>query len=96
MSLYGVGLNVQVQKINTEFRLYISKQKGGLNIRSLKEVFTQFDANRNGKLDIDEFQRGLNKFGFFLKKVDYQCLLKFYDVDHDGHINFSEFLAGIK
>ena len=33
MSLYGVGLNVQVEKIQTDFRLFVSKQKGALNIR---------------------------------------------------------------
>lgn len=67
-----------------------------MNVRNLEAIFNQFDVNRNGKLDLLEFENGLNKFGFFLKKTDYQCLLRFYDVDHDGHINFPEFLSGIK
>ncbi len=51
MSLYGVGLNVQVKRIINDFKLYVSKQKGGVSIRNLKKVFHEYDKNGNGKLD---------------------------------------------
>jgi Ca2+-binding EF-hand superfamily protein len=84
MALYGVGLNVAVRKINMDLRLYISKTKGSFSIRSLKQIFKQLDRNGNGKLDPEEFEKGLNQIGFFLKKVDFQTLIKYYDTDKDG------------
>lgn len=56
MSLYGVGLDVQVEKINTELRLFVSRQKGGLSLRNLSKIFDSVDRNRNGKLDLEEFK----------------------------------------
>ncbi|KAL4453685.1 hypothetical protein ABPG74_009581 [Tetrahymena malaccensis] len=95
MSLYGVGLNVQVDRIKTEFRLYVSKQKGGLNVRNLRRIFEQLDYQQSGQLNLDDFKAGLNKFGFFLKNVDYQCLLKYFDVEQNGHVSYLGFLSCI-
>ena len=92
MSLYGVGLNVQAEKILTDFRLFVSKQKGALNIRQLGAIFRGLDETRSGQLDFEYFTKGLNAFGFFQKKIDYQCLLKFYSKNGDGLIYYGDFL----
>jgi hypothetical protein len=62
MSLYGVGLDIEVGRINTAFRMQIAK-KGGLGLRSLRLTMNRFDVNGNKKLDIAEFTEALAAFG---------------------------------
>jgi len=47
-------------------------------------------------LEPEEFEKGLASFGFFLKKIDLQTLIKYYDKDGDGSLNFEEFIGGIR
>ena len=95
MALYGVGLNVTIQKINLELKLHIAK-KVGASVKKLSNIFTQYDRNGNRRLDIKEFEQCLAAFGFFPKKVDLQALLKFYDKNGDGCIDFEEFIGAIR
>jgi len=95
MALFGVGLDVTVKKINYEFRLAL-KKKGGIGIKSLKVIFKRFDYNGNKKLDIAEFEAALTECGLFPKKVDVQALMKYYDIDNDGHISYDEFIRGLR
>lgn len=96
MSLYGVGLDVNLRRVNLDFRLFIANKQGGLNIRNLEKIFVQMDTNLSGFLDFEEFVKALNTFGFFLKHTDYQILHKYYDTNQDKLISFKEFIAGIK
>ena len=93
--LYGVGLNIEVNRINTEFKMKIAKM-GGLGIRSIGRIFRRMDHNGNKKLDIGEFEEALATFGLFPKKVDLQALMKFYDIDGDGNITYEEFIRGLR
>ena len=95
MSLFGVGLDVEVKRINTNFKMMVAK-KGGMGIRSLGVIFRQMDNNGNKKLDIEEFTQALNTFGIFPKVHEVQALMKFYDVDNDGNISFNEFMRGLR
>lgn len=62
MALYGVGLDVEVARINNQFKMYI-KMRGGIGIKSLGTVFRRFDNNGNKKLDITEFEDALAECG---------------------------------
>ena len=95
MALFGVGLNVEVGRINTEFKMKIAK-KGGIGLRGLRVIFNRMDTNGNKKLDKDEFTEALAAYGLFPKKVDIQALMKYYDTDGDGNISFDEFVSGLK
>lgn len=95
MALYGVGLNVTIQRINLELKLHIAK-KVGASVQKLANIFQQYDRNGNRRLDIKEFEGCLAAFGFFPKKVDLQALLKFYDKNGDGCIDFEEFISAIR
>ena len=93
--LFGVGLPIAINKINTNFRMILAK-KGGIGIRSLGMIFRRMDDNGNKKLDPEEFERALAAFGLFPTKVELQTLFKFYDVDGDGNISYDEFLRGLR
>jgi Ca2+-binding EF-hand superfamily protein len=88
MALFGVALDVNIKRINLDFKLFIAAQPGGASLRNLEHVFKQSDHNGSGKLDLEEFTKALNKYGLFLKKTDYQTLLKYYDHNGDGLIDF--------
>lgn len=62
MSLYGVGLDVEVLRINTQFKIQLQK-RGGIGIRSLAVIFKRLDSNGNNRLDLEEFTQALNDFG---------------------------------
>jgi len=93
--LYGVGLNIEVGRINNQFKLQIQK-RGGIGIRSLGVIFRRMDDNGNKKLDLREFTEALNTYGLFPKVVEVQALMKFYDVDGDGNITYEEFIRGLR
>jgi len=52
-------------------------------------------VQRTNKVDHEEFVKCLNNFGFFLKKVDYQALNKYYDRSNEGKINYIDYLNSI-
>jgi hypothetical protein len=58
MALYGVGLDVTVQRLNNQFKMYI-KSRGGNGIKSIGTIFRRFDENGNKKLDMTEFEDAL-------------------------------------
>ena len=93
--LYGVGLNIEVGRINNQFKMQIQK-RGGIGIRSLGVIFRRMDDNGNKKLDLREFTEALNTYGLFPKVVEVQALMKFYDVDGDGNITYEEFIRGLR
>jgi len=94
-SLYGIGLDLSIAEIHNKLKVHILKHGGGF-IEKLQKIFEMFDLNHNGKLDLSEFEKGLNKLGFFPKKVDVQALLKFYDSNNDNMIDFKEFCRALR
>ena len=62
--LFGVGLQVEVNKINNGFRMTLGK-RGRVNAHTIGAVFRELDTNGNGSLDPAEFEKGLAKFGLF-------------------------------
>jgi hypothetical protein len=61
MSLYGVGLEIEVKRINTQFKIFIQK-RGGVGIRALAAIFKKFDKNGNNTLNQEEFTQALADF----------------------------------
>jgi len=93
--LYGVGLDIEVGRINNQFKMQIQK-RGGIGIRSLGVIFRRMDFNGNRKLNQQEFAEALATFGLFPKIVEIQALMKFYDVDGDGNVCYEEFIRGLR
>ena len=63
MAFYGVNQDVMVRELNLKFKLFV-QQKGGIGIRSLKNIFKRMDSNGNKKLDCGEFEQALAAFGY--------------------------------
>jgi len=54
------------------------------------------DFNASKRLEPAEFEQALSAFGLFPKKVELQALIKYYDTDGNGTINFEEFVRGLR
>jgi hypothetical protein len=59
--LYGVGLDIEVNRIKTQFKIQIQK-RAGVGMRSLADVFKRADKNGNKLLTQEEFTEALANF----------------------------------
>ena len=96
MALFGVGLDITIKRLNSDLKDYILRKQGSVSLKVLRDIFSKFDKNGNQKLEPLEFERGLAAFGFFPKKVDLQALIKAYDKNGDGSVDFEEFINGLQ
>jgi len=62
MAFFGVDYQVRIEEMNLQFK-NILRSRGIMSFMKLKHVFTQHDANKNGKLDLREFENALHAFG---------------------------------
>ena len=75
----------------------IINKRGVESIRSTGRIFRQF-ASYDGKdkVNKDDFLFGMRESGINLPKEDQDVLLDFFEKDHDGMINFTEFLIALR
>jgi len=59
----------------------------------IKEAFEMMDVNKRGKINLEELKYGLQKAGQQIADTDLQILMEATDVDGDGTLNYSEFVA---
>jgi Ca2+-binding EF-hand superfamily protein len=50
-----------------------------------------FDLNDNGSVELDEFKRGLDKFGCVFKDNEISALFTKYDTNNSGTLDYEEF-----
>jgi calcium-dependent protein kinase len=62
-------------------------------IAGLKEMFLMMDSDGSGSISFEELKEGLKKVGSNLMEADVRQLMDAADVDHDGTIDYGEFLA---
>ena len=73
------------------------KRRGSKTIAGLGRTFRALDSyDGNKKVDSEEFNVGLRENGVDLTQEESDALLHYFDRDGDGHINFDEFLVGIR
>lgn len=53
------------------------------------------DLNGNGLLDVDDFRWGLMEYGVSLSKEEGLTVLKHFDKDGSGSVDFNEFLSSL-
>ena len=60
------------------------------------DLFRQIDESGDGVVSPDEFQDGLEKFGFSPSKNEFIALMQLLDRDGDGEVDFREFDKAMK
>jgi calcium-dependent protein kinase len=64
-------------------------------INDLREVFSKFDANGDGRLNLEELKAGVTKVpGIGLTENDVEKVMKVMDSNNNGFIDYTEFIAG--
>ena len=61
------------------------------DIKQIKEVFQKIDEDQNGFLDEEELIKALSMTG--LQNFDASAIIKEVDVNGNGQINYTEFIA---
>lgn len=69
---------------------------GELSMQTLARAFDVTDRNDNGKLDAEEFEGLLSRCQIFLKKHEVSTLMREFDTDGSGGIDFDEFLYTLR
>ncbi len=108
LSLLLLGLGLEVSKTYYEQLLDpqqhlmdIDKFLGILSIcieqcdwmhHEIQESFNIFDKDMNGNLDATELKRVFTKLGESMTDKELEDQLKDFDMDHDGEMNYSEYV----
>lgn len=59
--------------------------------KTIKKAFKYFDLDDSGLIDLEKFNRALEKFGCVFNKYETLALFKKYDTDNSGKLNYDEF-----
>ncbi|CAN7123433.1 hypothetical protein BRARA_B02276 [Brassica rapa] len=73
-----------------------SFKNGDDNIRELQAVFAYMDANRDGRISVEELTKSFNTLGEQLSDEEAKVVVKLSDIDGDGMLDFEEFAQLIK
>ena len=72
------------------------KSRGAMMIRGIGRVFRILDDNRNRQIDANELMWGLKDFDIHLNEEQVKSLIKAFDRDGSGTVNFDEFLRALR
>ncbi len=59
-------------------------------------MFRNFDEDKSGTVDYDEFRKGLANIGIIVSDADFHNLLEVLDNDKSGCIDYNEFVEDLK
>ena len=54
------------------------------------------DDDRNRKLSLDEFRKGVEEYGLNFSKSDIEEMFRVMDIDRSGSIDYEEFLRRLR
>ena len=86
---------IQGSSIKKMALMFIASRLNENEINNLKNVFSAFDKGKDGQISYDELKQGLIQLkSNRLTEQDVMYLFKALDVDYNGKIDYSEFIAG--
>ena len=80
------------KELETRLRLVVPRQSEVSEEPS--ETSDSFDGNH--QIDAEEFYSGLCEIQVQVTRAEANALMALFDTDGDGHVNFDEFLVGIR
>lgn len=80
-----------IEEIRTQL-----KARGAYGIRGCARMFRNLDDNRNRQIDLKEFMDGLLDYKITLTEDQAKQILKKFDRDGNGTVNFDELLVAIR
>ena len=87
-----IFLLIVLERVRTQI-----KARGAKTIRGLGRTFRNFDSfDGNHKIDAEEFYSGLCEIQVQVSRDEANRLMALFDTDGDGHVDFNEFLVGIR
>jgi Ca2+-binding EF-hand superfamily protein len=72
------------------------KSRGAFGIRGVARVFKILDDGRDRQIDAKDFQWGLVDYGISITEQEAKMLIKKFDRDNNGTLNFDEFLVALR
>ncbi|CAF1101762.1 unnamed protein product [Rotaria sordida] len=70
--------------------------RGAQGIKGLSILFRIMDDDKNRKLSLEEFTKGVEEYGLSFSKNDIAELFRLFDTDHNGSIDYEEFLRRLR
>ncbi|CAF1092978.1 unnamed protein product [Adineta ricciae] len=70
--------------------------RGAQGIKGLSILFKIMDDDKNRKLSLEEFQKGVEEYGLNFSKSEISELFRLIDIDHSGSIDYEEFLRKLR
>jgi Ca2+-binding EF-hand superfamily protein len=72
-------------------------EAGTNTIATLPKVFRSYSScDGSGKIDINDFFDGLQKYGIYLRKEEMKLLAKYFEKDGDSKVYYDDFLYAIR
>ncbi|CAK0894734.1 unnamed protein product [Prorocentrum cordatum] len=72
--------------------LCMASQMDSSTIERLADRFDRIDADRDGRISVVEFAASFRELGY--SEGDIETMVASLDVDHDGEVEYNEFVAG--
>jgi Ca2+-binding EF-hand superfamily protein len=85
-----------VDDLIKEIKTKIMERSSAGGIRGMIRIFKAMDNNKNGLLEVDDFRWGLMDYGITLTKDEAVQVLKHFDRDGNGKVDFNEFIRTIR
>ncbi|CAD7952611.1 unnamed protein product [Amoebophrya sp. A120] len=82
--------NTNLNKVLQNLREQMTNQ-----FPQVRDVFRRFDADRNGVLCYHEMERALQKFGFMLSPEETLCVMKHFDPEGTGQVDYKAFCSKV-
>lgn len=95
VSMKNLSRFKKINKLQACTYVYLSQCFTTANeLKHIRQLFESFDLNGDGRLSIEELRAGIEKYSGELK-MDAIEIMKNCDLDNNGFIEFSEFLAAV-
>ncbi|TYZ64383.1 hypothetical protein PybrP1_000417 [[Pythium] brassicae (nom. inval.)] len=85
----------ELRRIISQLRAAL-KDQGVVGFISLQRKFRLMDDDQNGSISLPEFQKALKECKLHLAPQDTTSLFQYFDANHDGAVDFTEFLSGVR